>query len=360
MAALDFDRKKTVMAVVGAGVLGLAGWLAWDLFMAEPPPPPPPPPKPVAKSAAKPVPADKLIEELIVLSGLRKALDQIPQQVAMGAKQSSGRARDPAAAAEVEKIIVDSFLPERFQKTMQEAFSKNFERKRVEALLVTFRGPLAKKMVALEGSEVKGEDLAAYARGLAAKPLPKERLDLVQQLDTATKSSEFATEIVMATTMSMVRGAVAGDAKALADFDRQMEAQRSKMSEAIRGAVQLTFAYIYRDVGDAELADYVKVYDSEDGRWLMALASKALIEEFRNAGTQAGERIAVMIKSRKPAAAAAGKTPAIGKPAAAVATEPGQPAAASRPLTARSKLDARECLKLETNLAIHRCAEGFR
>jgi CCR4-NOT transcriptional regulation complex NOT5 subunit len=29
-------------------------------------------------------------------------------------------------------------------------------------------------------------------------------------------------------------------------------------------------------------------------------------------------------------------------------------------LTARSKLDARECLKQDTNQAIHRCAEGYR
>jgi predicted NodU family carbamoyl transferase len=42
----------------------------------------------------------------------------------------------------------------------------------------------------------------------------------------------------------------------------------------------------------------------------------------------------------------------------AVAAAPAE--AGPRALTARSKLDARECLKQETNQAIHRCAEGFR
>lgn len=63
MAALNLDKKKAVMAVVGAGVLGLAGWLAWDMFMSEPPPPPPPPvvikPKPPAPKPPEPVVSDK-------------------------------------------------------------------------------------------------------------------------------------------------------------------------------------------------------------------------------------------------------------------------------------------------------------
>jgi len=42
-------------------------------------------------------------------------------------------------------------------------------------------------------------------------------------------------------------------------------------------------------------------------------------------------------------------------PAEAPAVEAGP-----RALTARSKLDARECLKHDTNQAIHRCAEKFR
>ncbi len=56
--------------------------------------------------------------------------------------------------------------------------------------------------------------------------------------------------------------------------------------------------------------------------------------------------------------------PAAGAPAAApVIAPPVQVAVAAagpRALTARSKMDARECLKQETNQAIHRCAEGYR
>lgn len=59
-----------------------------------------------------------------------------------------------------------------------------------------------------------------------------------------------------------------------------------------------------------------------------------------------------------PAEKPAAKAPAL--VAAAPAAKVAQADAGPRALTARSKLDARECLKQETNQAIHRCAEGFR
>jgi len=77
MAALNIDKKKAVMGVVGAGVLGLAGYLAWDMFMSEPPPPPPPPKvavKPKPKPPAEILP-EKLVDELLVLSAVRKSFD---------------------------------------------------------------------------------------------------------------------------------------------------------------------------------------------------------------------------------------------------------------------------------------------
>jgi hypothetical protein len=71
------------------------------------------------------------------------------------------------------------------------------------------------------------------------------------------------------------------------------------------------------------------------------------------------------IPSKKPAAAevpaaksVAGKVPAMKAPSAPDMASPVD--SGPRMLTARSKLDARECLKHETNQAIQQCAERFR
>jgi len=342
----NFDIKKTLMVVVGAGVLGVGGWLAWDTFMAEPPPPPPqaaakPKPKPPAA-----VPPEKLVQELLTASGVRKSFDQIPEKVLQGAQQSSVRPRDPAVVAEVEKIMQDAFRSERFHKRVQDTLIKDFDRKRVETLIAAFRSPLAKKMVELEGAKVEPGAVATFARELAKSPPPKARIDLVQRLDAVTRASEITVEIVVTTTRAMVAGATGGDAKQMAAFDKRFGAQREKLAEVLRNAVQVTFAYIYRDVTDADLGEYLKLYEGEDGKWLMERVAAGMIDEFRSAGEQAGERIAAVAKSKAPLSAASGTDAAGASPA--------------RPLSARSRLDARECLNLETNQAIRRCAEKFR
>lgn len=355
---LNFDIKKAVMAVVGAGVLGVGGWLAWDTFMAEPPPPPPPPPQAAAKPKPKPpaeVPPEKLVEELLTASGVRKSFDQIPEKVLQGAQRSSARPNDPAVVAAVEKIMQEAFRSERFHKRVQASLLKDFERKRVEALLAAFRAPLAKKLVELEGAKVEPQAVAEFAKGLAKNPLPKERIDLVQRLDAVTRAGEVTTEIVLTTTRAMVSGATGGDAKQMAVFDKQMDAQRGKLAEVLRNAVLVTFAYIYRDVSDADLGEYLKLYESDDGKWLMERLVSGMIEEFRSAGEEAGGQIAAVSKSKAPQATAKGAKPA---PGAAQAAAPAPSAA--RPLSARARQDARECLNQETNQAIHRCAEKFR
>ncbi len=358
---MNLDKKKAGMAVAGIAVLGVAGWLAWDMFMGEPPPPPivikakPPVAKPAAAKVE--ISPDKLVDELITVSGLSKQIERIPDQVIQGARQSSAKPRDKAVIAEVEKIMTEALKPERFQQRVRDALKKDFDRKRVEGLIKTLNTPLMKKMAELEGKDVKPDELAAFVRSLAKTPLAKERMQLLQGYDSTTKSSEFAAELVGGTTRAMVAGAVGGDAAKLAQFDREFGKQKGKLGDAVREATLLTLAYMYRDVPDAELVEYTRFYTTDEAKWFIGQAMNAMLEEFRAGAQQTGERIVEMVRMRKMAGAAEVKS-VKAPPGDAVAMAPAD--SGGRSLTARSKLDARECLKQETNQAIHRCAEGFR
>lgn len=366
--AINLDKKKAGMAAAGIAVLAVAGWLAWDMFMGPPPPPPivikakPPVAKPAAQAEMSP---DKLISEVIAVSGLRKSIDQIPEKVVQGARQSSNKSSDPAVVAEIEKIMTDVFKAERFHTRVQEAMKKDFDRKRMESLLKTLSAPLMKKMADLEGQDVKPEALAAYAKGLAANPLSKERVQLLQDYDTATKTTDFAVELVIVTTRAMVTGVLGGDAVKMKAFEKDFDKQKSKLTEVMHNAMMITLAYVYKDVSDADFREYVKFSTTDEGKWFSETAMNAMLDEFRVGAGQAGERLAEWAQTRKQATVAVkGKTvPAVKEvpapaPAVSVAAAPAE--AGPRALTARAKLDARECLKQETNQAIHRCAEGFR
>jgi hypothetical protein len=355
-------RKKILMGAVGAVTVAIIGWLGWDAFMAEPPPSPPPPP-PVAAKPKPPaeVPPEKLVDQLLENSGLAKQLAQIPDKVALGVRQSSARPKDAAAAAEVEKIMGEAFSAERFQQRVREALKKDFDRKRVESLNKTLAAPQMKKLIDLETKPLKGEEMAAFAKELGKTPLPPERVQVLNALADATRASEFAVEIVTGTTRAMMMGAVGGDAATMGKFDAAFDKQKAKLAQAVRDATVLGFAYTYRDVPDAELAEYARFYASEDGQWLMDRVMGAILEEARAGAGQAGVKLAEAAKARKGGAAAATATAKAPKPAASAAAEAPAAAPGAAPmLTARAKLDARECLKFDTNQAIHRCAERFR
>jgi len=357
---LSSGIKKAVMTVVGAGVLGGGGWMAWDTYMAEPPPVRQATAKPKPKRAVE-APPEVLVEELLRMSGVTKSLDQIPGKVLQGAQQSSAKPNDPAAVARVEEIMQDAFRSERFHKRVQAALLEDFEHERVESLLTAFRAPLTKKLVALESAEHDPQAVASFIQALNETPLPATRMDLVRRLDAATRAGEVTTEIVITTTRAMVSGATGGDAKQMALFDERFSAQRATLDETLRNVVLATYAYIYRDVSDADLGEYVELYEGEDGKWLMQRVTAGMIDEFRGAGVQAGERIAAAVRSSVPQAVVKDEPPAAAAGRAMASAPASEPAPSSaRLVSASARIDARECLQLETNLAIHRCAEKYR
>lgn len=357
-------KKKVVMGVVGAVTVAIIGWLAFDTFMAEPPPPPPPPPVAAKPKPPAEVPPEKLVDQLLEVSGLSKQLTQIPEKVALGVRQSSAKPRDAALLADVEKIMSDAFSAERFQQRVRDTLKTDFDRKRVESLNKTLSSPAMKKMIELEAAPQKGEDMAAFAKELGKTPLPPERAQVLNGLAETTRAPEFATEMVIGITRAMMMSAVGGDAATMTKFDAAFEKQKGKLAQAVRDATVLSFAYTYRSVPDAELAEYAKFYATEDGKWFMDKVMGAILEESRSSASLAGGKLAEMAKARKAGTATAkapAAAPAASAPAPAAAADAPAVAAGPAPmLTARARLDARECLKFDTNQAVHRCAERFR
>jgi hypothetical protein len=358
VAADDGGRKKKIaMGAVGGVTVAIIGWMGWDAFMTEPPPPPPPPPVAAKPKPPAEVPPEKLVEQLLEVSGLSKQLAQIPEQARMGVRQSAVKSADATVTAEIEKIVAESFKAERYQQRVREALTKDFERKRIESLNKAFAAPQVKKIVEIESKPMNGEELAAFAKEISKKPLPAERAKILSDFADTTRSHEFMAALSIGTARAMMIGVVGGDVVAMKKFDADLEKNKAALMQGLRGMVLMITAFIYREVPDAELVEYAKLYESEDAKWMLDKVINAIIEETRVSAEPAGIKIAEMGKARKGGVATAKV------PAAAPAAVMDAPAAAAGPapmLTARAKLDARECLKFDTNQAIHRCAERFR
>jgi hypothetical protein len=385
-------RNRLLLVVGGVAVLAAAGWFGWQQFSdsetapapattpAPKPKRPVPPGRPAAPGpsaqagsaapaaagpAETPANPDQLIDQVLTATGLRVQLDELPEQVVAAAKE--GFATQPQAVRalgkDFERILAESFTKEGFQRRVRDGLKASYDEKHLRALLSAASTPLAKKMIQLELAKPSQAELAAYANSLASKPIPPERKALLQRLDDASNSSGLGTEIALASMRAMALGAAGGNRNAASEIDRVVESQRPALSANVRKSELMNSAFTYRTATDAELSEYLKMYESDHGKWFTGVVSSALVAEFKSAAGQVGEKLAALVKSKQPAASTVARA---GEHAAAPADAPGSgtaPPAATQPALALHQSgrypsgDLRSCLELRSTVEIIRCAE---
>ena len=343
---LALTKKQILTLVGGVIVVCAAGWFGLQYFEdAGPPPAPPPKPQPV--TAAKPpgaakAPApvdegaarDKLIQDLMAASGLKQQLSQLPDKLLAGVRQS-GKPQtkaSPAVIRTIETAVTESFTAQGFHDRVSASLKKNFDEKRVQALLKDYSTPTAKHMVELQQAPASQAELAQFARSAAATRPTPQRAGLIKRIDAATRASDLAIDIALSSMKGLALGG--GGAGKAAAVDKAIEKQRAAATNTIRNATLLNLAFSYRNASDDELGGYAEFYETENSKWLTGIVYTAVLEEVQSDSAQAVERIGAQAGKPAPIERARGGT--------------------------RSRADARSCLDLATNSAIVKCAEQYR
>ena len=339
---LALPNMRILIMVVALVAVAAAAWFGWQYYEDQTPAPPPPPtakPAGPAKAVA-PAPApDKLIADVLAASGLNQQLDQLPRQLITGVRQSSKQRAKPAPAvlAAIEKAVTESFTAQNFRDRLSANLKKNFEQKRMQALLADLSTPAAKRMIEMEQATPAPEELSRFARSPAANMLSAERKQLIKRIDAATRASDLAIESAFVSMKAVAMGIVGGQAQKAAAVDKAIEKQRASATANIRNATLVNLAFTYKDASDADLEGYAKFYEAENSKWLSGIVYASLLEEATSASAQAGERVGAMTS----------------KPVNSDATAAG-------PVRLKSRADARACLDLATNAAIIKCAQPYR
>jgi hypothetical protein len=341
--------KKQIPAIVGGVVLVSAvGWFGWQYFEdTRPAPAAPSKPRPV--TAAKPPAAgkaaapadsgaarDKLIEDVLVASGLKQQLSQLPQKLMAGVRQSGKQSTkaSPAVLKAIENPVTESFSAQESHDRVSAGLKNNFDEKRMQALLNDFSAPAAKRMIELQQASPSQEEFAQFARSAAATRPSPQRTSLIKRIDTATRASDLAIDAAFSSMKGVASGAVGGGAEKAAAVDKAIEKQRASATNNIRNATLFNLAFSYRNASDAELEEYAKFYETENSKWFSGIVYASLLEQVQSASAQAGERIG------------------------ALASKPAAPAA--KPVRSKAGSDARTCLALTTNEAIIKCTARYR
>jgi hypothetical protein len=344
---------KAILFAVFVALVPIGAQAAVDNKSATPAAPTPD--KLLSPDAAR----DKLIDTLLTVSGMKTSLQQLPDQIVAGALQVQKQGDAPTEAQmQISRILETAYPKEAFVQRATEAMRRNYDEKRYSRLLEALSTPLPKRMAALEALQPSPPALQAYAARLASEPLSQARVRLIVTLDQDSGASALVAKLLVISVKAMASSAFGDCPGQKAVMERALSQQRVAMETATRNTVQVTMAYLYRDVSDQDLAAYTKIYATPDSKWMQGIFEKAIEEQIQDGSRKSGKAIAEMVAAKQGKNALAAKCPA----ASPTEVKPeAKPDAKQRPAkSTKADTDARDCLNTEDPAKIAACADKYR
>ena len=227
---------------------------------------------------------EAMVSEAIELMGLRRLTDDIASSARQASAGIDGGSRTSEMLAEV---MSEGFASERIYRVAEETFRENATGMRLGAALEWLRSPFARRMERMESSEARGS-LDSYVAGLASAPPSGDRVELLLRLDRASGASDAAVEMQVA----MMKALLLGMYPSRVGTEQAVEQVRPKLARKTRNRIQLSLHFMYRDVSDEELEQYLAYLESENGEWLSSVLLKSLFAAMESGARRSGEVLA--------------------------------------------------------------------
>ncbi|WP_313025357.1 DUF2059 domain-containing protein [Pseudomonas lopnurensis] len=144
--------------------------------------------------------------------------------------------------------------------------------------LAFFQSPLGRKIVSAEVLAARREQLARHSGGLPRMDAGSNRQLLIRHLAQAIPASEAGAEVslalagVAADSLSQMMPGLLGGGQA----QSLLGTQRQRMIEQIDADLDNTLLYVYRDLSDAELEQFLQFAQSDAGQAYYQAALQAL------------------------------------------------------------------------------------
>jgi len=370
---LKLDKRTQLLAgvVVLVAALAAAWFLFLEEFLSEPPPKPaatapakPPAtaakkaeaakpaadagkagaaPKPAA-AASKPIPSDpaKLVAEVIDASGLRQSFLVVAREIAVSAVADESAGAGPA---EADAVAAAAAASRQFDAAIgaeiAAALKSNLDAERMARFLELLRQPAVAKMVEREAAGLATEAHRAAVEAARKSPPTAERAKLVQSLDDITRRTEVGADMANAMARAMVDAMLDAMQKAAkkvpAEARQAVGARLNVIRSQARTQIRSGMTAAYRDATDEEFAAYLKVLDTDTGRWGLDRLAEAIRPAVMSRAVQIGKDIAPIALARRtgPAAKAPQPLPELQPKAPAeppAAKAPAAPAAPAAPV----------------------------
>ena len=168
------------------------------------------------------------------------------------------------------------FAPEAMDKRAKEQMRKHLPDP--NPALTFFQSPLGSKIVAAELLATRRDQLTKHAQGLPRMEASATRQLLINHLSRALPAREAGAEVSLAiagvaadSLSSMIPGLLGGG-----QAQGMLNGQRQRLMDQIAGELDNTLLYVYRDLSDPELEEFVTFAESSDGKTYYQAALAAI------------------------------------------------------------------------------------
>ncbi len=189
------------------------------------------------------------------------------------------RYKDTLPPAVFQALVTNSnrrFAAHAIDQRAQQALRDNLAEP--QPALEFFQSTLGRKIVSAEVLAARREQLAKHAAGLPRVEAGSNRQLLIRHLAQALPASEAGAEVSLAlagvaadSLSQMIPGLLGGN-----QAQSLLSSQRRRMIEQIDADLDNTLLYVYRDLSDAELEEYVTFAQSDEGKAYYQAALQAL------------------------------------------------------------------------------------
>ena len=236
------------------------------------------------------------VDDVLALTGAKRQIDQIDGHLAMNRKYSFANLA-PEVKSRLDAIFAAAYDPATIFADVRGFVLREFDDDKGARAIAFLRTPLAQTMTRLEVAADAAEaepELRAFTLRLRSAPPDAGRLALLQRLDVAARQ----TELFLAFTMSSLRSfvAIANVARppnarlSPEQLGKEIDTARAQFERMAKGNVLVRALFTYRSVTDDDLRAYVEFHESEEGRWLVDLLSRAALAAHEHSRTTATQR----------------------------------------------------------------------
>lgn len=214
-----------------------------------------------------------LIDKTFEVTGTTQEIAQIPDSVTQFAR-NSGATLTPDVAQRMKRALAPQIL----LKALKDSFLQDCDESMLKDVIGGMDTPFGVRMRDVELKEQNpntAQRRIAFYKDMRLHPPGDKRHDLVIQMDDATESSQVAWDMVTAMTKAV--GAVGGSSSV---SEADLEAQRQKYQPLLRTAALCDLLFVYRNVSDDDLAQYVALLRTPSYEKFNRTMSRSLVNTF--------------------------------------------------------------------------------